>query len=241
MNAANFMAVDVGFENTAGPGKGQAVALRVAGDKAIFYRCNIDGNQDTLYVNAYRQFYREVNVWGTIDFIFGDAEAVFQKCTFLLRKPMPGQEVIVAAGGKDEKQSPTALVFQSCNFTADPTFGSPFMRDGEAQVYLARPWKQYAKTVIIDSFIDSIYNPKGYFPFLGNNYHETCTVIEANNKGPNGDVTKRVAWPGMNLKPSPQQAAEYYPGKFYQIGNVAERDSWIVASGVPYSLGAVPN
>lgn len=231
------MAVNVGFENTAGAEKGQAVALRVSGDKAVIYKCNVDGNQDTLYANSFRQFYRDVNVWGTIDFVFGGGEAVFQNCTFLLRKSLPGQELVVAAGGKDRIDGPSALVFQSCNFTADTGFSSPTILHGEVQVYLARPWKQYAKTVIIDSFIDGVYNPKGYLAFIGNDYHQTCTVMEANNKGPNGDVAKRVMWPGSSLRLTPAQVSEYYPGKFYQLANAAEGDSWIVHSGAPYSLG----
>ncbi len=78
MNAANFIAQGVTFRNTAGPTLHQAVALRV------------NGYQDSLYAHSLRQFYRDTTIMGTVDFVFGNAAAVFQDCTILVRAGAPG-------------------------------------------------------------------------------------------------------------------------------------------------------
>ncbi|XXG63554.1 hypothetical protein AAC387_Pa05g1715 [Persea americana] len=92
-----FMARDMGFENTAGPEKAQAVALRVESDLAIFHKCYINGYQNTLHAHAQRQFYRSCTISGSIDLISGGAAAIFQNCEIMVKKPQPGQENIITA------------------------------------------------------------------------------------------------------------------------------------------------
>ncbi|KAJ7559440.1 hypothetical protein O6H91_04G085400 [Diphasiastrum complanatum] len=48
----------------------QAVALRISGDKAAFYRCNFHGAQDTLYDDKGRHYFSNCFIQGSIDFIF---------------------------------------------------------------------------------------------------------------------------------------------------------------------------
>jgi pectinesterase len=48
ISGARFVAENITFENAAGP-VGQAVALHVEADKAVFKNCRFLGNQDTIY------------------------------------------------------------------------------------------------------------------------------------------------------------------------------------------------
>uniref|UniRef100_A0A2N9EF21 Pectinesterase n=1 Tax=Fagus sylvatica TaxID=28930 RepID=A0A2N9EF21_FAGSY len=80
VSGKGFIARDMTFCNTAGPETHQDVALRVDSDQSAFYRCSMEGHQDTLYAHSLRQFYRECNIYGTIDFIFVQPRGWLEWC-----------------------------------------------------------------------------------------------------------------------------------------------------------------
>ncbi|KAJ8766389.1 hypothetical protein K2173_022448 [Erythroxylum novogranatense] len=223
----HFMAKDIGFENTAGAIGHQAVALRVQADMSVFYNCQIDGYQDTLYAHTNRQFYRDCTISGTIDFVFGNSATVFQNCKMVVRKPLDNQRCIVTAHGRNESHQPTGFVIQNCTFMADPEyFPVRFIN----KAYLGRPWKEYSKTIIMESQIDDLIDPEGWLPWLGNFGLETSFYAEYNNRGPGAALDKRVTWNSIK-KLTPQEAEGYTAANFF-LGN-----TWIPATGVPYSPG----
>ncbi|GLU08414.1 hypothetical protein SLE2022_253280 [Rubroshorea leprosula] len=226
----NFMAKDIGFENSAGAIKHQAVALRVSGDKAIFYNCQMDGYQDTLYAHNHRQFYRDCTITGTIDFIFGDSPSFFQNCKIIVRKPLPNQQCIVTAQGRIEKRQVSAIVLQNCTISGDPEY-IPLKDKNRA--YLGRPWKAFSRTIIMQSQIDDIIAPEGFLPWAGDFALNTLLYVEYNNRGPGAEQSKRVTWKGIK-KYSADMIQKYTAARFFG------GDSWIPQTGVPYVPGMIP-
>lgn len=219
------MAINIGFENTAGAIKEQAVALRVGADMSIFYNCSIHGYQDTLYTHAHRQFYRDCTISGTIDFIFGGAAAVFQNCRLLLRKPLPNQQNMITAHGRSEPGLKTGLVIQNCTISADPE-NTP-ETNTTSKSFLGRPWKAYARTLIMNTQIDDVIDKAGWSVWPGQEYEKTCWFAEFENKGPGAVMNERAAWPGIKTVDKAlvmEFAAE----------NFIHADQWIELSGVPF-------
>ena len=60
-----------------GQSGGQALAMRISGDKAAFYNCQIKGFQDTLCSDHGRHLFKNCHIVGTVDFIFGSGTALF--------------------------------------------------------------------------------------------------------------------------------------------------------------------
>ncbi|KAL4613924.1 hypothetical protein ACB092_07G017500 [Castanea dentata] len=221
-----FIGKALGFRNTAGPEKHQAVAARVQADRAIFHNCRFEGYQDTLYAQTHRQFYRSCVIAGTVDFIFGDAAAVLQNCLIVVRKPLDNQQNIVTAQGRVDKRETTGIVLQNCRIVPDKK-----LTPAKSQIrsYLGRPWKEYSRTIIMESSIEDIIHPDGWLPWEGDFALKTLSYAEYNNKGPGAKVNARVKWPGHKIIRR-EEATKYTVGPFLQ-GN------WIPAAGVPVHFG----
>ncbi|MGH7953756.1 MAG: pectinesterase family protein, partial [Limisphaerales bacterium] len=112
IDADDFTAENITFENSAGP-IGQALAIRVDGDRAIFRNCRFLGWQDTILLNRGRQYFENCYIAGHVDFIFGAATAWFEKCHIQCL----GDGYITAAS--TPKDQPFGFVFSDCKITGD--------------------------------------------------------------------------------------------------------------------------
>ncbi|KAJ0244376.1 pectinesterase/pectinesterase inhibitor 23 [Hirschfeldia incana] len=221
----HFTAKGIGMENTAGPEGGQAVALRVSGDYAVFFNCQISGYQDTLYAHSQRQFYRDCTVSGTVDFIFGDSKCILQNCKIVVRKPKAGQSCMVTAQGRSDVREPTGIVLHNCHIVGDPTY-IPVKTVSKA--YLGRPWKEFSRTIIMKTAIDDVIDPAGWLPWNGDFALKTLYYAEHLNVGPGANQAQRVKWPGIKKLTSEQ--ALLYTGDRFLSGN-----TWIPQTQVPYT------
>ncbi|KAK4391916.1 putative pectinesterase/pectinesterase inhibitor 54 [Sesamum angolense] len=225
-----FIARDIGFENTAGAEGHQAVALTVSSDNSVLFRCSIAGYQDTLYALALRQFYRECDIYGTVDFIFGNAAAVFQSCNLVLRRPRSGGafNAILANGRSDPGQN-TGFSVQNCKITVGSDF-SP-VRD-KFNSYLGRPWKPYSRAVVMQSNIDGEISARGWVEWegAGGSTYKTLYFAEYENMGPGAGTSGRVNWAGFQVIGTPE-ATKFTVASF--IGG----NSWLPSTGVTFVAG----
>ncbi|MCO5563029.1 hypothetical protein L7F22_016665 [Adiantum nelumboides] len=216
-----FFARDITFRNTAGPRAHQAVALRANADRAVFYRCRFDGFQDTLYALSGRQFYRDCEISGTVDMIFGYAIAVFQNCKLLAKRPMKGQPITLSAQGRKLFSDVNGFVFHNCTVAATMAMmNAPY----NVFTYLGRPWKEFSRVVFLQSELGALIHPHGWLhwnqtdPFVTTLFYGECQ-----NRGPGSAVDSRVSWPGVHANMSLDEA------EAFTLANFVEGNSWISA------------
>jgi pectinesterase len=225
---SGFIAKSMGFQNTAGPEGHQAVALRVQSDMSAFFNCRMDGYQDTLYVQTHRQFYRNCVISGTVDFIFGDSSTVIQNSLIIVRKPMDNQQNTVTAHGRADKRETTGLVIQNCRIVPEQKL---FPMRFKIPTYLGRPWKEYSRTVIMESTLGDFIQPAGWMPWDTTGFAlNTCYYAEYGNRGPGARTSRRVRWKGFRVI-NRREAMQFTASPFIQ-GNL-----WLKYTGAPFLLG----
>ncbi|KAJ7979106.1 Pectinesterase [Quillaja saponaria] len=223
-----FIARDITFVNNAGPAKHQAVSLRVGSDKSVIFRCSILGYQDTLYTHSKRQFYRETDIYGTVDFIFGNSAVVFQNCNIYVRKPPSGQQNYIIAQGRSNPNQNTGISLHNCKITAASDLVAV---RSKFETFLGRPWQQYSRTVIMQSFLDDLIHPSGWSPWSGGFALKTLYFGEYMNSGPGASTRARVKWQGYHASLTSIEAQGFTVGGFIG-GNL-----WLPSTGVSFDSG----
>ncbi|CAH8360936.1 unnamed protein product [Eruca vesicaria subsp. sativa] len=217
------------IQNTAGPAKEQAVALRISADRAIVYRCRIDAFQDTLYAHIGRHFYRECYITGTVDFICGQATAVFQSCDIEARKPLEGQSNMITAQQCQTQSKDTWFSIHKCNIKAAQDL---IPVKGTMKTFLGRPWGDYATVVFMKSVIDDLIDPAGWAPWEGKEERlSTLFYGEYQNSGLGADTINRIKWKGFKVITDPKEAEQF------TVGRLLRGELWLKSSGVPYEEG----
>ncbi|XP_009151913.2 probable pectinesterase/pectinesterase inhibitor 34 [Brassica rapa] len=225
---AGFIARDITFENWAGPAKHQAVALRIGADHAVIYRCNIIGYQDTLYVHSNRQFFRECDIYGTVDFIFGNAAVVLQNCSIYARKPMDLQKNTITAQNRKDPNQNTGISIHASRVLATPDLQAT---NGTIQTYLGRPWKLFSRTVYMLTYIGSHVHTRGWLEWNTTFALDTLYYGEYLNSGPGSNLSQRVNWPGYRVINSTAEANRFTVTEFIY------GSSWLPSTGVSFLAG----
>jgi pectinesterase len=178
IDADDFTAENITFENSAGA-VGQALAIRVDGDRATFRHCRFLGWQDTILLNRGRQYFENCYIAGHVDFIFGAATAWFEKCHIHCL----GDGYITAASTPNDQ--PFGFIFSNCKITGDKP---------EARTYLGRPWRIYASTIFLNTEMSDVVRPEGWNDWKKPEAHKTAHYTEFNSSGPGANPKMRVPW-----------------------------------------------
>jgi pectin methylesterase-like acyl-CoA thioesterase len=177
----------------------QAVALHVTGDREVFRKVRFLGYQDTLYADsklchapgdgstchAARQYYADCYIEGHVDFIFGDAKAVFDRCEI---HTMPHVMDTLTAQSRLRPEEDSGYVFRDCTVTA---------AKGSEDILLGRPWRAYSTVVFLNTDFKAPLDPVGWKEWNG--ALATSDYEEFDSHGMAGDVSERIA-PSKQLK-----------------------------------------
>ncbi|KAK1367595.1 putative pectinesterase/pectinesterase inhibitor 51 [Heracleum sosnowskyi] len=212
-----FMASNLTIENTANVDI-QAVALLTDSDLAVIENCEILGHQDTLYANGLRQYFKSCRVEGTVDFVFGNAAAFFQDCTFLIRPriqtPEKGEQNVVTAHSKVDPAQVTGYVFQNCVINGTDKYMEFYRSNPKVhENFLGRPWREFSRTVFISCFMENIVSPEGWTEWEGEEGLQTLYYGEFNSTGPGANPAARVPW---SNKIPPDHVSAYSLQNFIQ-------------------------
>jgi pectinesterase len=189
----DFRTENITFENTSRD-HGQALALRVDGDRAVFNHCRMLGWQDTLMINNARQYFTNCYIEGRVDFIYGSAAAVFNRCEIHSKN---GGHVTAANTRQDH---PFGFVFMNCKLTGDPapwinpTNGAAVKNNTKPMADLGRPWRPYASVAYLNCELGGHIKPEGWNNWGKTENEKTARYAEYNSSGPGANPSARVSW-----------------------------------------------
>jgi pectin methylesterase-like acyl-CoA thioesterase len=178
-------------DHTGAKDPSQAVALLLESDRAVLDHVRIISGQDTLYANssrcrgtldapcrADRQFFNDCYVEGNVDYIFGDANAVFDHCEFHSR---PGSEVMITAQSRHSLLEDSGYYMLNCRITG-PDEGN--------KIVFGRPWRDYSTVLFYKTEIDQTLDAEGWSEWGGR--LKTSDYREYKSYGPGVNGTHRI-------------------------------------------------
>jgi len=222
INGDGFEADNITFENAAG-NTGQAVAVADRADRSVFKHCRFLGHQDTLFADYGRQYYVDSYIEGGVDFIFGNATAVFDHDE--LHANGPGY---LTAQSRTSPEQTTGYVIVDSKVTSGigrdaAESGSPANPEipHKDTVGLGRPWRPYSRVIYINTELPGDIIPEGWSTWgrMSSDLHDLhAYYAEYSDTGPGANTAARAAWSHQLTE---KQAAQYRPKVF-----LAGKDHW---------------
>ncbi|MBA0861708.1 hypothetical protein Goshw_000091 [Gossypium schwendimanii] len=159
---------------------GQAVALRVSGDRSAIYNCNIYGFQDTLCDDKGNHFFKDCYVSGTVDFIFGSGKSLYLNTDIFVEKRERGGFTVITAQARESSSEDTGYSFVHGSITGTAS-----------NSFLGRAWRSNPRVVFAYTDMSNVVNPAGW---THNRFPERAKTVyygEYKCKGPGANPSKR--------------------------------------------------
>lgn len=201
----NITIENLTIENSSSPRSkvGQAVALYADGDKITVRNCRLTSYQDTLFTGPLpkkekqkggftgpkeyavrkigHQLFENCYIAGDVDFIFGSAIAFFDNCEIA---SIYSEELIstqnevptygYATAASTYEGCKYGYVFNNCRFTSTCP---------DKSVYLGRPWRNFAKTVLINCYLGPHIKDEHFHDWNKVEAHESSFYAEYGSYG----------------------------------------------------------
>ncbi|KAJ7113929.1 carbohydrate esterase family 8 protein [Mycena epipterygia] len=149
----NFSLYNVNIRNTFGSGS-QALALSSYGTNVGYYGVAFFGFQDTVLANQGNQYFGVCYIEGAVDFIFGQhARAFFQRN--VIASVAAGT---ITADGPTSATDASLFVINHSTITTSTSATSALT----GQVFLGRPWTQWAKVAFTSCTLGAHINGAGW-------------------------------------------------------------------------------
>ncbi|XP_010262227.1 PREDICTED: putative pectinesterase 63 [Nelumbo nucifera] len=177
-----FMAANIIFKNSApetdGKGGGQggeAAAMRISGDKAVFYSCNFTGSDKSLYDDKGRHLFKDCYIESTLNFISGNGKSLYM---FTEIHSKAKTNALITSSTKEKENEDTGYCFVYCNFT------------GSGHIYLGQEWRAKGRVIFANADIGLQISPQGSSDGGKTTDEKTIYYAEYNCSGPGSCADK---------------------------------------------------
>ncbi|ONK63790.1 uncharacterized protein A4U43_C07F18950 [Asparagus officinalis] len=199
--ADNFVARGIQFLNTYNVGNKnplrRALAALVGGDKASFHNCTFKGSQDTLCDYLGHHYFENCWIEGSMDFIFGYAQSMYENCILSVVAPdTEGSVSYITAQGRGPT-TPGGFVFKDSQVI------------GSNKAYLGRAYGPISTVIFLHSYMSGIVVPEGW---------QTLIYGEDSCWGEGYKPNQRVKW---EKKLSPDDLHKYSSIRYI------DREGWL--------------
>ncbi|KAL8047514.1 hypothetical protein ABFX02_07G005200 [Erythranthe guttata] len=185
LEAQHFIAFGISFKNTAltHTTSHKAVAALVGGDKAAFYECAFFSNHNTLYDYKGTHYYDKCYIQGSVDFIFGQGQAIFHDCEILatndLRHEIGGS---ITANYRQNHKESSGFIFIN---------GKVY---GIGNVYLGSAKGTHSRVVFANTYLSRSIIPQGWTNYTYQGNTDNLYKAEYKCHGPGSGPNNRVHW-----------------------------------------------